>query len=110
MTEVKKETIVTSQLLEETLRLKKNIRENMMSGETDILRGIVFFEEIIKEVNPMFLDIENIDKIKSYAVFLLKEKEEKMQRSSNYVHYGLDRCFLLMDSYSRRAKKHILGK
>ena len=105
MTEVKKETMVTSQLLEETLRLKKGIKEAMMAGEFDILNGIVFFEEVVREVNPEVLDEYSINKIRSYTLSLLGRKEEGTQRIKNNMHYGVERCFLLMEGYSKRKTR-----
>lgn len=107
MTEEKKLTLVTEQLLVETEKLKKSIKESMMVGEVAIIKGIIFFEVIVREVNPEVLTEEEINKIKNYTLRVLKAKEEEMQKVSNHMHYGINKCFLMIDGYNRRIKKYI---
>mgnify|MGYP007069999742 CR=1 FL=1 len=107
MTDEKKITAVTEQLLIETDKLKKSIKESMMVGEVAIIKGIIFFEVIVKEVNPEVLTDEEINKIKNYTMIVLKSKEEEIQKVSNHMHYGVNRCFLMLDGYNRRIKKYI---
>ena len=108
MTEEKQLTVVTEQLLIETEKLKKSIKESMMVGELAIIKGIIFFEVIVREVNPQELSEEEINKLKTYTLRVLKNKEEEMQKVSNHMHYGVNRCFLMLDGYNRRIKKYIL--
>ena len=108
MAEEKEMTIVTEKLLVETEKLKKSIKDSMMVGELAIIKGIIFFEVIVKEINPEILDESEISKIKNYTLKVLRNKEEEMQKVNNHMHYGVNRCFLMLDGYNRKIKKYIM--
>jgi len=101
-------TKLTSDLILETEKLKKSIREEMMVGEKEILKGIVFFEEVIKEMNPNRLDDEVVYKIRAYTTHTLSVMEEKMQKVNNHMHLGIVKCFWMLDGYNRKTRKHQL--
>ena len=103
-------TKLTSDLILEIERLKKSVKEDMMVGEKEILKGIVFVEEVVKELNPVSLNDEIVCKIKYHTCSVLSIKEEQMQRVSNHIHYGIFKCFLMLEGYNRKINKHILDK
>ena len=107
MTEVKELTDITSRLLEKIEELKMNIKNSMMHGEVNIIRGIVIFEVILKELNPSVLDEEEINKIEDYVRKYINEKEYDMQKVNSYVHYGVNRCFLVLESFNRVNNKKL---
>ena len=110
MTEVTEYNDVTKDLLERIKDLKKDIRNSMMHGEYNILKGIVIFETILKEFNPRVLDDNEIAKIEGFVRRYLIEKEEKMQHVNAYVHYGINRCFLILESYNNVEEEKIEKK
>ena len=110
MTEVVEYNEVTRELLDRVENLKKDIKNSMTHGEVNIIKGIVIFEAILKEFNPSDLDREEIDKIEGYVRRYLIEKEEKMQRVNAYVHYGVNRCFLILESYNNIKEKNLVKK
>ena len=107
MAEEKKLTLVTERLLLETEELKKSIKESMMVGELAILKGIIFFEVIIKRINPEVLDENEIKKIKNSTIRVLRNEEEEKQKVNNHMHYGIERCFLMLDGYNRKIRSRI---
>ena len=80
MTEVVELNEVTKELLKRITDLKRNIKESMMHGEVNILKGIVIFEVILKELNPSIIDGESVGKIEEYTRKYLSKKEEEMQQ------------------------------
>ena len=109
MTEEKELTNVTKELLKRIEQLKKNIKNSMMSGEVNILKGIVIFEVILKEINPSVIDENEALLIEDYVNKYLIKKEDAMQRVNSYIRYGINRCFLVLESYNK-IKKHGLKK
>ena len=105
MMEVKELTNVTKELLERTEELKENIKNSMMSGEFNIIRGVIIFEIILKEFNPNVVDEDEILRIENYVRNYVRKKEEDMQKINPYVHYGVNRCFLMLESYNDINKK-----
>ena len=105
MTEEKELNAVTKDLLYKTEILKNEIKNSMMHGEFNIIRGIVIFEVILKELNPAFINDEEVNKIENFTRKYLIEKEEKMQKVIPYIHYGINRCFIILESYNVMIKK-----
>ncbi len=110
MTEVKELTELTKSILERIEELKINIKNSMMSGEINILRGIIIFEVILKELNPDVLDDNEITKIEDYVRKYLNKKEYDMQKINSYVHYGVNRCFLVLETFNRDNNKKLEKK
>ena len=66
MTKEKELTQVTNELLERTNILRENGKKSMMKGEVNVLRGIIIFEVILKEINPEVMDDAEINVVKNY--------------------------------------------
>ena len=110
MEEVVEFNEATNDLLKRIEDLKKDITNSMTHGETKIIKGITIFEAILKEFNPSVLDKEKIFEMEEYTRRYLIEKEEKMQRVNAYVHYGINRCFLILESYNNIKEKKLARK
>ena len=76
MSTEKELTQVTNELLERTNILKENGKKSMMVGEVNVLRGIVIFEVILKEINPEVVDEAEVNIIENYV----KESEHGISR------------------------------
>ena len=107
MTEVTNFSEVTIQLLTRIDDLKKSIKNSMTVGEVNILKGILIFETILKEIDPLVLDRNEIDKIEEYTRKYLIKKEDDMQRVNAYVHYGVNRCFLILETFNNAKEKKL---
>ena len=105
MTEVKELNEVTKELLSRMEILKNDIKNSMIRGEFNIIKGIIIFEAVIKELNPEVINEEEVNKIENFTKRYLIEKEEKMQKVNPYVHYGINRCFMILESYNRLDKE-----
>ena len=110
MTDEKELTEVTKELLERIEILRKNLKKSMTRGESSIVKGIIIFEAILKEVNPSVLDESEIVKIEEYTKRYLIEKEERTQHVDSYVHYGVDRCLLILATYNKYKDKKLIKK
>ena len=102
-------TNVTNELLERTNILKVNGKKSMMKGEVNVLRGIVIFEVILKEINPEVVDEAEVNVIENYVNIYMTKKEEQTQTVNNYVHYGINLCFSMLENYIKE-NKHELSK
>ena len=110
MAEVIELSEVTKELLRRVDELKKNIKESMTYGESKILKGIVIFETVLSELNPSVIDDEQIIVIESCVRRCLSKKEELTQHIDAYVHYGVNRCFLMLESFNNVNKAKISRK
>ncbi len=104
MTEEKELTKVTCELLEKIEEVKNNIKKSMVVGEVNILKGITIFEVVLKEFNPSKLDMEEVIRIEEFTSHYISKKEEEMQRVNPKVHYGINRCFLIIEGYVKTKK------
>ena len=105
MSTEKELTQVTNELLERTNILKENGKKSMMVGEVNVLRGIVIFEVILKEINPEVVDEAEVNIIENYVNMYINKKEEQTQKVNNYVHYGINLCFLMLENYIKEKKQ-----
>lgn len=108
MTEEKELTEVTKEILKRTEDLKEGTKHSMVKGEVNIIRGIIIFEAIIKEINPMDINEEEINKIYKYVNKYMIQKEELTQSVNHYIHQGIALCYLILDSYNKSEKRKIL--
>ena len=99
---------VTMEILALTENLKQKTKESMVLGETSILKGIVLFEEVIKELNPDKIDAGIISMIISYVSIILYKKEEETQHVDSRVHYGIQQCYMMIDLYNKRKKRELV--
>ena len=99
MTREKELTQVTNELLERTNILKENGKKAMMRGEVNVLRGITIFEIILKGINPEIIDEAELRYIENYVSVYMNVKEEQTQTVNNYVHYGINLCFTMLENY-----------
>lgn len=83
---------------------REDIKNSMVIGENSILRGIDFFEKLLRELNPNTMDDEEISLIEKVVSVRIIRDEDICQRVNSYVHFGLDRCYLILWSYSRHVK------
>ena len=90
----------TNELLERVNILKCFIKNGMIDGDVGIIEGITLFEDILIQMNPDEIDdsvvsvIENKVNEKSFSNIYLN-------RRLNYsVGYGIDRCFLILETYN----------
>ena len=107
MTKEKELTQVTNELLERTNILRENGKKSMMKGEVNVLRGIIIFEVILKEINPEVMDDAEINVVKNYINVYMVKKEEETQQVNNYVHYGLNLCLSMLDNYVKEKKTNL---
>ena len=109
---IENETEELSQAVEEILALTENLKhktkESMVVGDTNIIKGITLFEEVIKELNPQYIDDGIISMIISYISIILFKEEEKKQRVDNRVHYGVEQCYVILDLYNKRKKRELV--
>ena len=110
MTDKKELSEVTQELLKKIAILKKNIKKSMIRGEVSILKGIIIFEAMLIELNPNILDGDEITRIENSTRRYLIEKEEQTQHVDNYIHYGVNRCFLILETYNRFKDKKLTKK
>ena len=96
---------VTLEILNLTNNLKEKTKNSMMIGEANIIRGIVAFEETVKEINPEELNDDAIYMIMSCIRVVLFKEEERKQHVDNYVHYGVNSCFMALDIYNKSIKR-----
>ena len=113
MTEVTELTEVTKELMIELDKLKEDIKNSMIRGEVNILKGIIIFEAVLKEINPLSINDEETARIEAIVRNYLRNKEELMQHVNAYVHYGVNRCLLILYSYNKLKnidKKELIKK
>ena len=108
MTEEKELTEVTKELLKRTKELKENTKKSMIIGEVNIIRGIIIFETIIKEINPHTLDEEEINIINRFVDTYMLNKEEVTQSVNHRIHQGITLCYLILYSYNKEVKRKVL--
>ncbi len=108
-TEKKKElTTITSELLERTNEIKENAKKSMMIGEVNVIRGIIIFEVILKEINHSELGNAEINAIKKFVDAYMIKQDDILQRSNNYVNYGIALCYLVMDNYNKMRMSQLV--
>ena len=100
----------TLNLLEFISDLKKDIKSSMMKREVSVLNGIIFFEAVVKEENPKEINDETIQRIKKMTNVILRRKEEELQQIDTYMHYGINKGFLLLDNYESIKMKKLSKK
>ena len=96
---------VTFEILSLTNNLKEKTKKNMMVGERYILDGIIIFEEIVKKLNPETMNDEVLNMIYTCVNIVLFRKEEQYQHVNNYVHYGINSCYSIIDMYNKSKKR-----
>ena len=118
MTEVKcvELTTTTIEILEMITAMRHDIESSMMVGERNILRGIDIFEKILKEINPDTIDSNQVIKIEEYISLKLQKDEDSCQRVNSFIHYGINRCYSVLEAYNKYSKgnskkrvKHAVG-
>jgi len=108
-------TLVTCEILNRINSMKQEIKKSMMVGERNILKGITIFEEVFKELNPLSINDEIVSNIENYVDLVLISHEEKVLKVNQYVHFGVYRCYNLLEAYNkfinrnRNEKKKILN-
>ncbi len=109
--EVEKEyNKITRELLERTERYKNSVIEDMIVYKKQIIKGIVTFQEVIKEINPLEIDDIMIEIIKNTVESIITIRENEVQVINAYVRYGINHCFMILDNYGMIEKRRILGK
>lgn len=108
MTEEKELTEVTKEILERTENLKEHTKKSMVKGEVNIIRGIIIFETIIKEINPINIDEETIVKTYKYVDAYMLQKEDFTQSVNHYIHHGITLCYFILDLYLKEIKRRTL--
>ena len=103
--EGKKLSIVTDEILERTVLLKKCVMESMTVGDKYIVRGITFFEEVLKEINPTEMNEEVINTIKMYINNILGKKDVRLNQ---YYLLGINKCYFIIYDYNYVHKKRKL--
>lgn len=109
MEEVKEMTTETLNLLVLTEELKKDIKNSMMHGEASIIKGITLFEVMVKAINPTKIDDQEIDMIEDSVRRHVRTREEALQKVNPSLHYGVNRCFLILET-RYRTKKEVPSK
>ena len=99
---------VTLEILSLTDNLKEKTKSSMMIGERHILKGIVIFEEVVKELNPEVINDEVLYMIRSCVNIVLFKEEEKTQRVNNHVHYGVNTCYTMLDLLNKSKKRELV--
>ena len=103
--EEKELTDVTKELLERTSIIKNSIMKSMIVGECNILKGVIIFEAVLKEINPVVINENEINKIDNTIKIFLIKKEESEQKVNKYIHHGIDRCIIMLDMYYKSIKR-----
>lgn len=104
-------TLVTSEILERINIMREDIKKSMMVGEGNILRGITIFEEVVKEMNPVDINDDIFFEIEKNVNLVISSREEKYQKVNQHVHFGIDRCYMMLYMYNKmvnRNKKKVL--
>ena len=104
MKEVDKLSTITCEILGRVLTLKKCIKDGMMVGDNSILDGVIIFEESIKKLNPKEINDDVVLKIENYINYMVTNEENKNQKINTYLHYGLHRCYFILETYNRVTK------
>lgn len=112
MKELKKEELtgVTKDLIERANIIKDNVKKSMMVGEVNIIKGIVIFEAMVKEINPSVINDDTVNEINNYVAVYLRKKEEKEQKVNNYIHHGINQCLMMLDLYNKSIKRREYNK
>ena len=97
----KKLNRVTIEILERTKYLKKQIKNNMIVGDTDIIKGITIFELIIEEINLSNMNDEIELEIKNRIDYYLINGKEKTCGINNYVLFGINNCYMILNNYNK---------
>ena len=111
--ELKKEeelTELTKELLRKTNTIKDNIKKSMIVGEFSMLKGIMIFEVVLKEINPVCINDDEIAKITNYIELYLRKKEEDEKKVNNYLHHGINQCLIMLNLYNKDIKRRSLNK
>ena len=91
-------TLVTKELLLRTENLKKCTMDSMVIGDNHIVRGIVIFEETLKEINPE----EITDEVVSYMEKVLTQYVlSRSGRNTNFIRYGIFLSTMILDNYQK---------
>ncbi len=110
MTEEKELTEITKELLSRINNLKENTKKSMIVGEVNIIKGIIIFETILKEINPSVLNDEKMNMILKTVYDYITKKEEMTQTVNHRIHEGLALCSIILDSYNKEIKRKTLTK
>ena len=88
---------VTKELLDMTSYLKKCIEKSMVVGDTYVIKGIIFFEKILRTINPCEINEDVINNIKRHINDLIVEKNIPLNR---YYMLGISKCYFIMYDYN----------
>lgn len=103
-------TDTTLEILDLTNNLKQKVKNGMMIGERHILRGIIIFEEVIKELNIDIINDDALSMIEACANIVLFKEEERQQHVNNYTHYGISLCNSATSMYLKNKKRKLILK
>lgn len=98
-------TELTQELLIRTKMIRDSVKKSMVVGEFDILRGIIIFEVVLKELNPSKMDDNEITRITNFINVYLRNKEEREQKVNKYIHHGVSQCLVMLDGYNKAIKR-----
>ena len=91
---------------------KKNLRNDMVIGDTKIIIGVEIVEKIVREINPIVYSEEVIRNINFMIKNYLDLKEKNMSIINHYTLYGINMAKNIMESVIyekiRNNKKLIL--
>ena len=90
---------LTVDLLYRTGNIKNSIKDEMMVGWNEVIKGIIFFEEILKEINPLIIDDREVLIIKDIVSKCIVEHDYKVRRIDYYEHFGINQCCMMLDCY-----------
>ena len=103
-------TLVTSEILERINIMREDIKKAMMVGEGNILKGITIFEGVIRETNPLDINDDVVLEIENKVDLVVASYEEKCQRVNQHAHFGIYRCYTMLESYNKEVNRNIKRK
>ena len=99
---------VTLEILAAIDNFVEKIKDSMVLGEDGILKGINYFKDALKEVNPIIVNDETVLMVKELADRNILEDEERMQHVNNSARLGILQCGLIMNGYVKRKKRELV--
>ena len=104
--EENKLSIVTGEMLDRTDYLKKCVKESMSIGYVYIIKGIIIFEEVLKNINPFEMSDNVIDTIQMRINDILEKRELIF---NHYCLLGIKRCYFIAYDYNLVQKTRKMG-
>ena len=100
---------VTLKILARSWDLRCIIANEMIVGDSMMIRGIITCENIVKRINPSILTEETVKNIEDEIKNNVLEEEEKYQRVNRFINAGIYRFIMLLNVLlmEKEAKKRI---